>query len=132
MLLTAVALAAALLEAELPPPLLNLAEREPRVTALRATIERRLFVSRSEGMFTEWPVALRCIDAPGGRTRYLLSRLLWPRLSDAALLRLPRVLFPLYYVARPALLAIKHGRSLIDDVVGPRSGRAISRSGTRS
>jgi Uncharacterised nucleotidyltransferase len=119
-LLTGVALAAALLEAEFPPPLLNLAAREPRVAGLRTTIERRLFVRRSEGMFTEWPVAIRCIDATGGRTRYLLSRLLWPRLSDAALLRLPRVLFPLYYLARPALLAIKHA--------GPLMGARVKRA----
>lgn len=120
MLLTGVSLAVSMLGAEFPHPLLSLAEREPRVATLGRIVERRMFEIRDEGMFSEWAVAKRSIDAWSDRIRYLAKRLLRPRMSDAALLSLPRALYPLYYVARPASLAIKHCRSLFDGNPRPR------------
>ncbi len=114
MLLTGVALAASMLGADVPAVLRERAACEPRVAEISRDVRRRIFEIRDETMFSEWAIAMRSIDTRRGRARYLSRRLFRPRLSDAALLKLPRPLYPLYYVARPALLAIKHGRSLFD------------------
>ena len=46
------------------------------------------------------------VDAPP--IRYLVERIAAPKLSDRALMPLPRALYPLYYLARPFLVAIRH------------------------
>jgi hypothetical protein len=114
MLLTGVALAASMLGADIPAVLRERAARERRATEISRDVRRRIFEIHDETMFSEWAIAMRSIDTRRERARYLTKRLFRPRLSDAALLKLPRALYPIYYVARPALLAIKHGRSLFD------------------
>ena len=42
----------------------------------------------------------------------MIERLAAPKLSDRMLMPLPRALYPLYYPARPILLAIKHRERL--------------------
>lgn len=44
-----------------------------------------------------------------GRARYIVHRMITPKMSDRALMPLPRALYPLYYLARPLLVAIKQG-----------------------
>jgi hypothetical protein len=111
MLLIGAALCRSLFAMEVPGPLAP-ALGEPRVTSLSRKVQRWLFEIREEGEFAEWRVALASIDSAGGRARYLVRRILSPKLSDYALMPLPRPLYPLYYVARPALLAIKHRAAL--------------------
>lgn len=107
MVLVGVELRRSLFGIEAPEPLTD-ALGEPRIKSLSKKVEARMFETREEGEFSEWRMALASIDSRRGRVRYLATRLVSPRLSDCALLPLPRPLYPLYYVARPALLAIKH------------------------
>jgi len=107
MLLVGLELGRSLFGIEVPEALRD-ALGEPRIKSLSRKVEERLFETREEGDFAEWRVAFASIDSQRGRACYLATRLLRPRLSDCALLPLPRRLYPLYYVARPALLAIKH------------------------
>jgi hypothetical protein len=41
-----------------------------------------------------------------------VERVVTPKMSDRALMPLPRALYPLYYLARPLLVAIKHRERL--------------------
>jgi hypothetical protein len=108
MLFVGLNLGRALLGLEIPSSPIETALAEERVTALSRKIARRLFTVRAEGKFSEWGIALKSIDSTRGRLRYLARRAVSPKLSDSALMPLPRPLYPLYYVARPILLAIKH------------------------
>ncbi|HEY6394926.1 MAG TPA: nucleotidyltransferase family protein [Candidatus Binataceae bacterium] len=112
MLLLGVELAHSMLSVEVPATVLETAARDARVVSLSAYVKRRMFDLRDEGPFDDWPIALGSIDSVRGRARYLIDRILTPKLSDSELLRLPRPLYPLYYAARPVLVAIKHGRRL--------------------
>ena len=111
MLLVGIDLSCSLCAMEVPGPLAQ-ALAEPRVKSLSRKVGERMFEIREEGEFAQWRVALLSIDSGRDRARYLVRRLLSPKLSDCALLPLPRPLYPLYYVARPLLLAIKHRETL--------------------
>ncbi len=111
MLLAGIELCRSLFAMEVPG-LFAHALGEPRVKSLSKTVAERLFEIREEGEFAEWRVALTSIDSGRDRARYLVRRIVSPKLSDCALLPLPRPLYPLYYVARPLLLAIKHREAL--------------------
>ena len=113
--LTGLHLAHSMLGTPLPDRVLAMASADPKVARLAALITRRLLSLEApyDGPFAEWGVGLGSIEGLHGRARYLWYRLMAPKLSDGALLPLPRGLFPLYYVARPVLLAIKHRSAIV-------------------
>jgi hypothetical protein len=103
-------LAHSLLRAPLPVKVLAMADEDRKVARLAAVVTRRLLSTQAphDGPFAQWGVGLASIEGLRGRARYCWYRVMAPKLTDGALLPLPRGLFPLYYVARPLLLAIKH------------------------
>ncbi|HVB81603.1 MAG TPA: nucleotidyltransferase family protein [Candidatus Binataceae bacterium] len=120
MLLVGIDLCCSLFAMEVPEPLAP-ALRAPRVKSLSEKVAQRLFEIREEGEFAEWRAALASIDSRRDRARYLVRRLLSPKLSDCALMPLPRPLYPLYYLARPLLLAVKHPQALRKSGLGAAS-----------
>jgi hypothetical protein len=112
MLLLGVELAHALGLCAVRTPMLDAARRDRRVRTLAARVTRALFdvdlARRRDGALEEWAVAMRTIDPARGRLRYLIERVAAPKMSDRELIRLPRAWYPLYYLMRPVLVAIKH------------------------
>jgi hypothetical protein len=108
MLLVGLHLCRSLLALPAGPPQVEAVIDEPRVKSLSERVAQRFFATRAEGNFSEWGMALRSIDSARGRLLYFASRILKPRLSDRAFLPLPRPLYPLYYLARPFSLPLKH------------------------
>jgi hypothetical protein len=121
MLLLAIALAADLLGAPIPPAFADALRRDRAVAPLVAGIERRLFASvgMRAHLYSEWVVPLRTITDPRGRLRHVADRALTPNVDDFDFLPLPRVLHPLYYAVRPFRLAWQQGRRLFVDVPQP-------------
>jgi len=121
MLLLAIALAADVLDAPIPPLFVDPIRGDAAVAALTAGIERRLFAS--VGMrarpYSEWAVPLRAITGMRGRVRFLASRAFTPNIDDFKFIALPAPLHPLYYATRPLRLAWQQGRRLFVDVPHP-------------
>ena len=120
MLLVGIDLCRSLFAMEVPE-LLAPALGAPPIQSLSKRVSQRLFDIRKETEFAEWRIALASIDSRRDRARYLVRRLLSPKLSDCALMPLPRPLYPLYYLARPLLLAIKHPQALRKSGLGSAS-----------
>ena len=53
-------------------------------------------------------IGLGTIESMRDRVRYVVERVVAPKMSDRTLMPLPRALYPLYYLARPILVAVKH------------------------
>jgi Uncharacterised nucleotidyltransferase len=121
MLLLAIALAADLLDAPIPPAFADALRRDRAVAPLVAGIERRLFASLGmhPRLYSQWVVPLRTIPGLAGRVRYVASRALTPNADDFDFLPLPPMLYPLYYAMRPFRLAWQQGRRLFVDVPHP-------------
>jgi hypothetical protein len=121
MLLLAIALAADLFGAPIPPAFADALRRDRAVAPLVAGIERRLFASvgMRARLYSEWVVPLRTITDTRGRLRHVADRALTPNVDDFDFLPLPRVLHPLYYAVRPFRLAWQQGRRLFVDVPQP-------------
>lgn len=121
MLLLAIALAAEVLEAPIPPLFDDPIRCDAAVAALTAGIERRLFAS--VGMrarpYSEWAVPIRAITSVRDRVRFLASRAFTPNIDDFKFIALPPLLHPLYYATRPLRLAWQQGRRLFVDVPHP-------------
>jgi hypothetical protein len=121
MLPLAIALAAEVLEAPIPPLFDDPMRGDAAVRSLTAGIERRLFAS--VGMrarpYSEWAVPTRAITSVRGRMRFLASRAFTPNIDDFKFIALPAPLHPLYYATRPLRLAWQQGRRLFVDVPHP-------------
>ncbi len=121
MLLLALALAADLLGAPIPPVFADALRADRTVAPLVAGIERRLFASvgMRARVYSEWVVPLRTILSTRGRLRYFASRAFMPNSDDFDFVALPQMLYPLYYLLRPFRLALQQGRRLFVDVPHP-------------
>lgn len=108
MLLLGVELARSLKLCEVPGELLDAARQDSHVASLGRRVTRGIFNVRRAVELDEWLIGLATIASLRGRIRYLVQRVATPKLSDRMLMPLPRALYPLYYVARPMLTAIKH------------------------
>ncbi len=93
---------------EAPAELLDAAGRDSRVASLGRRITRGIFDMKRAVELDEWLIGLATIASLRGRIRYLVDRMATPKLSDRRLMPLPQALYPLYYLARPLLVAIKH------------------------
>jgi Uncharacterised nucleotidyltransferase len=108
MLLLGANLTHALHLCEVPAELLDDAGSDSRVTTLTRRIVRSIFDSSRGGELDEWAIGLGTVESMRDRFRYIVERVVAPKMSDRALMPLPRALYPLYYVARPILIALKH------------------------
>lgn len=108
MLLLAVNLSHSLELCEVPAELLDAARRDSQVASLTLRIAPRIFDLSRALKLDDWATAMRTIESARDRATYIAQRVLAPKMSDRALMPLPRALYPLYYVARPLLVAIKH------------------------
>ena len=108
MLLLGADLAHSLELCEVPAELLDAGRRDSHVASLSRRVSRGIFDLNRAADFEEWTIGLGSIEKLRDRVRYLIERLVAPKLSDRVLMPLPRALYPLYYPARPILLAIKH------------------------
>jgi hypothetical protein len=111
MLLLGVDLANSLSLCAVPGELLDAASRDSHVPALSRRVQRGIFDTNRAVALDEWLIALGTIESARERIRYVVQRVGRPKMSDRSLMPLPRALYPLYYVARPILVAIKHGRT---------------------
>ena len=112
MLLLAVDLAHSLELCEVPAELLDAARRDSHLASLRRRVTLGIFDLRRAVKLDDWSIALRTIESTRDRARYIVERVVTPKMSDHALMPLPRPLYPLYYLARPLLVAIKHRERL--------------------
>ena len=108
MLLLGVELAHSLNLCEVPSELLDAARRDSHVASLGRRVARGIFNLQRSVELDEWLIGLATIEAFRDRISYLIERVAAPKLSDRVLMPLPQALYPLYYVARPMLLATKH------------------------
>jgi hypothetical protein len=121
MLLLAIALAAGVLDAPIPPGFDGLIRRDSAVAAMAAGIERRLFatIGMRARPYSEWVVPIRAITSIRGRVRFLASRAFTPNIDDFKFIALPPPLHRLYYATRPLRLAWQQSRRLFVDVPHP-------------
>jgi hypothetical protein len=112
-------LAHELLDAAVPADVLEAARREPAVVRAARTFIGYVTDPREDGpgFYQRWSVPLRVIAEPGARLRYLAARTLLPSADDREFLRLPALLYPLYYVLRPVRVAIKEGPAALRRLV---------------
>jgi hypothetical protein len=108
MLLLGAELANSLELCEVPAELLDAGRGDSHVASLSRRVTRGIFDLNRAVDFEEWSIGLGSIEKLRDRFRYIIERLVAPKLSDRVLMPLPRALYPLYYPARPILLAIKH------------------------
>src|SRR5277367_107851 len=108
MLLLGADLANSLELCEVPAELLDAGRRDSHVTSLSSRVTQGIFDLNRAVDFEEWTIGLGSIEKLRDRFHYIVERLVAPKLSDRVLMPLPRALYPLYYPARPVLLAIKH------------------------
>ena len=98
-----------LLGAASPEPVMTRVRTDPHVTRLATTVVERLFESPPNGVEADRQKSLLQI-----MSRNRLWHKLWlaatPNESDWEVMRLPRSLWPLYYVIRPFRLIGKYGR----------------------
>jgi hypothetical protein len=115
MLLLGAILAADLADAAIPTRILSAARADARVTRLALRVEARMFSATGvrAGLFNEWLVPLAAIEGGARRVRYCAERGLRPTIDDWEFLRLPPLLYPLYWAIRPIRLAVHHGPRLL-------------------
>ncbi|MGZ3621132.1 MAG: nucleotidyltransferase domain-containing protein, partial [Candidatus Binataceae bacterium] len=104
-------LAHELLDAPVPAGVLEAAQREPAIArAARAFIGYvRNPGDAGPGFYQRWAVPLGVIAEPAARLRYVAARALLPSADDREFVRLPLMLYPLYYLLRPVRVALKEG-----------------------
>lgn len=105
-------LAADLLEAPVPEDFLREARSDAGVGRLAARVRDAMLSADRYALPSlediRWNAAT--LDSLGSRARYLLLRALPPSAEDWTWARLPRWLYPLYYVLRPIRLLVKYSR----------------------
>jgi hypothetical protein len=127
LLLLALLLAAELLDAPVPAPLLARGRSSRPVRALAAAVQRRLWAvpwQDLEGWQAQW-FRVRARERWRDALRVARAAAFAPGAADWALVRLPDRLYALYYVLRPFRLAAKYGMRLW------RAARAWGRAAAR-
>jgi len=107
MLIVAIALARDILDAAVPPAIAAELAADRTSSALAVRLGNRLLGSAKAQSGGGWMVPLRTIDGRGRRIAYAADRALAPTVDDWEFIRLPRTLFPLYYLIRPLRLAFR-------------------------
>lgn len=104
-------LAHRLLDAPLDPAVTREIEDDPRLPALEAEAEARMFGPEPEGEETAANLRfnLRARDSAGDRARSAARWLFAPGPEDWRWVDLPDALFPLYRALRPVRLLLRHG-----------------------
>jgi hypothetical protein len=102
-------LAADVLGARVPAETLAAMRGDGAAVKLAARFRARLLAEEpaAAGKWAEISLQLATLERRSDRLRYWWSQLA-PALADSECLRLPRVLYPLYYVFRPMRLAVKY------------------------
>jgi len=108
MLLLGAELAHSLELCEVSAELLDASRGDSHIVSLSRRVMRGIFDLNRRVDFEEWSVGLGSIENVRDQVRYIVERVVAPKLSDRALMPLPRALYPLYYPVRPVLLALKH------------------------
>lgn len=124
MLLLGVELAHSLNLCEVSGDLLDAAHRDSHVASLSRRVTRGVFNLNRAVELDEWLTGLATIASLNGRIRYFTERVAAPKLSDRMAMPLPQALYPLYYLARPILAAIRHRERLFrkhNHVAAPHS-----------
>jgi hypothetical protein len=113
--LTGIWLAHELAGAPIPETVVAIARNDRAVRALATRIAGRLFSADSprSSRFDPWAVPIRSIEGPRARIHYVVRRMLAPTMGDYELIRLPKPLFPLYWVIRPFRMAVQYGPRLL-------------------
>ncbi len=128
MLLLGARLAHDALAAPLPDSMVEETRRDPVVEALVPRLLDSLFSGREGArvpFFNGWMVPLRAIGSNRARLAYMLDRALAPTFDDWKFVRLPSALFPLYYLVRPARIAMQKIAPLRSRLI--RGASAVSR-----
>jgi hypothetical protein len=110
-------LAANVLRAPVPRPVLDAALSDPIVVRIEQDARRRLFAERKSDRIT-WDDAafqLRLLERGSQKLRYCLG-LLEPAPADLAAVPLPSFLYRAYYVVRPARLFVKPAVSVLQRI----------------
>lgn len=113
--LTGIYLAHELVGAPIPEGIVAIARNDRNVRALATRIASQLFGAGSDRAtdFDPWTVPIRSIEGPRARIHYVVRRMLAPTMGDYELIRLPKPLFPLYWVIRPFRMAVQYGPRLL-------------------
>jgi hypothetical protein len=113
--LTGIYLAHELAGAPIPEGVVAIAGNDRTVRALARRIAGRLFSAGSQraAHLDPWAVPIRSIEGARARIHYIVRRMLAPTMGDYELIRLPKSLFPLYWVIRPFRMAVQYGPRLL-------------------
>jgi hypothetical protein len=108
-------LASELLEAPIPPDVLQTVQADPEVRALAERVQQRLFTPEpaASGILDGVFLQLRMRERKRDKLKSCLRLAAAPRVYDWMLLPLPGWLFFLYYPLRPLRLAGKYGTKLL-------------------
>jgi hypothetical protein len=111
MVLLGLCLANRWLKAPLPPDVGDMISADRAITSLAQRIGAGFFTyGNTRRMLEQWAqqfvVPLKVIETRPGRWRYCVVRFARPTLRDGEFVRLPKPLFPLYYVLRPVRLLL--------------------------
>lgn len=129
MLLLGLSLAHDLLGAEIPEKVLQRIRSSAAVTSLARTVQGNLFSEEPAGLFRLTLFRLRARERMLDRIRYCLVRAWTPTYEDMGFLRLPPLLFFLYYLVRPFRLGLVfalHALKLITAKLHHQSARIKS------
>lgn len=114
-------LAYAFAGAQVPASVLRRAGSDPHATRLAREIASRLFPAPGlvPSVYSDWVVPVSAIEGWGKCLRYLIDRGLRPTIEDWEALPLPRPLYWMYYLTRPARLLRLHGPRLLQRGIEP-------------
>lgn len=114
-------LANSLAGARVAASVLGRAVSDAGVVRLARQIALRLFPAPGllPSVYCDWIVPLSATEGWGKRARYLIDRGLSPTIEDWDALPLPRTLYWMYYLTRPARLLLLHGPRLFQRGMEP-------------
>lgn len=114
-------LAYAFAGAQVPASVLERALSDPHAIRLAREIASRLFPAPGlvPSVYSDWVVPVSAIEGWGKCVRYLIDRGLRPTVEDWEALPLPRTLYWMYYLTRPARLLLLHGPRLLQRGMEP-------------
>jgi hypothetical protein len=114
-------LAYAFAGAQVPAGVLARAVSDPHAMRLAREIASRFFPAPGlvPSVYSDWVVPVSAIEGWGKRARYLIDRGLRPTIEDWEALPLPRALYWMYYLTRPARLLLLHGPRFVQRGMEP-------------